>query len=246
MLPTLSLALAACLPLQDPGPEASPWSGAVDAGLTAVNGNNSSITGVLNGKLEYSGESYSWRIGAGYAGVRADDPSTGNDMTTTRLYFAEGGHQRYLDEEQNLYVYGKGGMRRDVPNGLQLRQDAGLGGGYTFRWAEDSSSLSLEAGPSWLRENNVGAFSAIAATGRAAAGLDSALSDSLKLLGSAEYFQSFDEGEDRSFTGEIGLRWNVEGNWFIQGTVALAWDNTPGPGLSRSDVRYTAGAGTTF
>ena len=149
-------------------------------------------------------------------------------------------------EEENLYAYGKGGIRRDVPNGLQIREDAGVGAGYTFYWDEKNSQVSIEGGPHWLHENNVGVATSNAAAARVAGNLESALTDNLTLIGWTEFLQSLDDSDDQVWTGQLSLRWSLDESWFIQGTAAVAWDGTPGPGLSSTDTRYTLGIGSTF
>ncbi|HEX9795036.1 MAG TPA: DUF481 domain-containing protein [Planctomycetota bacterium] len=247
MIAILPAALLAVLaPMQDPVQD-GPWSGTADAGLSLLSGNNKSITGNFDATAKYSDIAYRWIFEGNYAGVRQTNQTTGDATSTARLYRVAGEHHRFLDDTENLYLYGKASGRSDVPNGLDLREDAGVGLGHTWHWNEDSTEFSLEGGPSVLKENNVGLPSGDAAVnGRAGARLDSDLHDDWKLLGRAEFFQSFDIGDDRSATGEIGLRWSMNSTWHLGATVGVAWDNTPAPGFESTAYRYVLSVGTSF
>lgn len=254
MLASLLLTLACAAPAlpQDPAepsksPSKSPWSGGASAGLIYVTGNNPSTLSSADVSAKYEQTGYRWIFTGKYAAIRQEDRVTSDPTTTSRLYQGAVEHHRFLDAEDNLYLYGKGSARRDVPNGLQVREDAGVGVGYTWRWNDGKSDFSAEGGPSALKENNVAVPSGdMALNGRAALRYDSALSDSTKLLSKAEYFQSFDVSEDRSATADAKLRWNLEGSWYLEGGVAMAWDNTPAPGFRNTDVIYSIQVGTTF
>ncbi len=222
------------------------WSGAANAGVTWITGNSEAVTSTVDVTTKYENGGYRWIFEGNYSGVRNTDQTTGDASTSSRLYRLAAEHHRFLDSEENLYMYGKGSARSDKPIGLDIREDAGVGLGYTWRWDEDKSQVSVEGGPSYLIENNVGALKQDFLAARAGARLDSQLAEDWKLLGRAEYFNSLDNTEDRSFTGELSLRWNFEESWFAQATAANAWDNTPGPGLKKTDWRFVVSIGTTF
>jgi len=254
MLAALPLALFACLPFQDAPPAAGQnpapkeekhWSGSVDAGATILSGNNNSITSTLNAQTKYEKGKDRVILDVHYTGVRQDD-ATGNSTTSSRLYQADGSYNRFLDEENNLYLYINGSGRRDVPNGLQIREVAGGGGGYTFRWNEDKTQASVEGGPSYVKENNVGVPFANYASGRAAARIDVKLLENVSVLANGEFLQSLETGQDRSATGQVAVRWNFGEHWFVQGTLGVAWDNTPATGFQKTDYRYVFSVGTSF
>lgn len=231
------------LPAQDPA--ADPWSGSLGAALTWLTGNSESVTGTLDFAAKYDVKNYFCTVNANYAGVRQGD-ATGDSDTTTRLYTAGASHNRYLNEARSFYGYVNGNWRKDEPHGLQVRETAGLGVGYSWKWDTDKSSFNLEAGPSYVIENLTGLPSDSFASGRVAEALDWAIAEDWKLVSRGEFLQSFDDTDDRSATGDLGLRWNFEGTWFAQATVAVAWDNTPAPGFEDTDWRYTLGVGTSF
>lgn len=238
--PLLPPAISAAVPDPD-----DPWAGKFDASSTTLGGNSESATATVGFEAKYEPNGFRWIFAGGYAGIRQTDATTGSTSTQSRLYHGSVEHHRFFDEEADAYVYGKGAGRSDVPNGLEIRTDIGGGLGYTFRLGEEAT-LSFEGGAAWLREDNVGAEPGAAASGRAALRLDLPINEDLSMTSRGEFFSSFEDIADRSFTGEIGLRWMLNSTWFVQATASLAWDNTPGPGLGQSDTRYVIGIGTTF
>jgi len=243
------LLLLAAPGLQDPAAEKappSPCSGAADAGLTLITGNNESTNSAVNATVKYQGTTYRWIFEGNYSGTRQQNQLTGNSFSTSRLYRLAGAYHRFLDDEEKLYLYGKGQGRSDAPNGLDIREDLGVGVGYSWYWNERNSEVSFEGGPSYVKENNVGALVDDYLSGRAEARLDWEFARSIRLLGRSEYIQSFDNTDDRSATGELSLRWSFESSWYLQATLGVAWDNTAAPGFQSTDYRYVLAVGTSF
>lgn len=226
------------------------WKGKADFGYTMISGNNESTTAAFNAELRYEAEWYKMLYYAKYAGVRQTDRGTGDANTTSRLYTAGGQYDRFLDDEKNLYAYGNGNYRKNVPNGLDLRWTVGVGAGYTWYLTEDKETLfALEAGPSFIHEENVGVADEVdALSGRAAARYENPIFDDLQLVGTAEYLQSFDESEDRSFLGELAVDWepSEQSNWYVRASAAVAWDNTPAAGFETTDRIYVVSVGYSF
>jgi putative salt-induced outer membrane protein YdiY len=233
--------------LQEPAAETK-WKGKADFGLTYLSGNNESTTAAFSAELAYNEDVYQWLFTANYAGVRTTDPVTNDASTTSRLYATGGQYNRFMDEEKNLYFYGKAAARKDIPVGLELRWDAGIGGGYTWYFADDKKTLfSLEGGPSFLHEENVGAAEKVdAAAARAAARYEQPLWEEWLLNASGEVFVSLDDTEDRTFVGELNLNWNMSQDWYLSAKAAVAWDNTPAPGFESTDRRFVLAVGHTF
>lgn len=222
------------------------WNGSIDIGLTSLSGNNESATGTARAEARLEQDGYRWLLGAQYSGVRQTDLSSGIANTTSRLYTAFVEHHRTFDESDDFYAYGKGSGRSDRPNGLQGRTDGGIGIGYTVHFFDDNATLSLEAGPSMVWENNVGIVPTSTWTSRFAVNLDSKLNTDIRLTTKAEYFRSVESAENASAIGEIGLRWTLKNTWFLQLSSSFAWDSTPAPGFENSDYRQSLTIGITF
>jgi len=230
---------------QEPEAETK-WTGSADFGYTFVSGNNESTTAALNLAAQYDAEWYQWLLNANYAGVRTDS-GTGA-ATTSRLYRAGAQYNRFLDEEKNLYAYGNANVRKDVPVGLDLRWTVGAGAGYTWYFSDDNSTLfSLEAGPAFVHEENVGSSDDVdALSGRAAARYENPLWTEWLLTANGEFLQSFDETEDQSFTGEIAMKWDFRADWFFKASAAVSWDNTPATGFESTDRIFVLSVGHSF
>lgn len=231
-------------PVQDDEPK---WTGKADLGYTFLSGNNDSTTAAFNAEAHYDADMYKWLFTVNYAGVRQTD-ATGDANTTSRLYAGAGQYNRYYDNEKNLYAYGNANIRKDVPVGLDLRWTIGVGGGYTWYLNEEKDTLvSLEAGPTFVHEENVGATEDVdALSGRVAAHYENPLWTEWLLTANGEFLQSFDETDDQIFVGDLNLNWNFRADWYFAATAAVAWDGTPAPGFESTDRRFVLSIGHTF
>ena len=237
MLPLLLLGL-----LQDSIPPSQPeWEGTAEFGLTALSGNHDNFNSSLKAEAKTADTESPWILGFEYAGVRESQAS----QTDKRLYLGALEHHRYLDREGKLFFYGKGSGRRDVPNGLELRADLGIGMGFLLG-EEDGTHFRLEFGPSILREDNVGVDGLNLFSARAAASFTTPLLEDWSLRGKNEYFRSTEESADQAFTSDLDLRWQLQTDWFMDMGWSLAWDGSPGPGFGRTDTRLVLTLGTSF
>lgn len=234
------------LPTQDS--EVRAWKGKADLGYTFLSGNNESTTAAFNAELRRDTETNQWLFTANYAGVRQTDSVTGDAQTTSRLYALAGQYNHFLDDEKNLYTYGNANIRKDVPVGLDLRWTIGAGAGYTWYLNEEKDTLfSLEGGPTFIHEENVGAADEVdAAAGRVAGRYENPLWAEWLLTATGEFLQSFDETDDQSFVGELNLDWNFREDWYFKATAAVAWDGTPAPDFESTDRRIVLSIGHSF
>jgi putative salt-induced outer membrane protein YdiY len=232
-------------PIQDQEPA---WHLKADLGYTFLSGNSESTTAAFNGELRFDAELYSWLFTANYAGVRTTDRTSGDAQTSSRLYSTAGQYNRFMDEEKNLYAYGNANVRKDVPVGLDLRWTLGAGAGYTWYLNTEKDTLfSLEGGPAYLHEENVGSPDDVdALAGRVAARYENPLWTDWLLTATGEFLQSFDESDDQTFVGEMNLRWKFRANWYFKATTAVAWDGSPAPGFDSTDRRFVLSVGHSF
>jgi putative salt-induced outer membrane protein YdiY len=232
-------------PLQDQEPA---WHGKADLGYTFLSGNSESTTAALNAELRYDADMYSWLFNAHYAGVRTTDRTTGDAQSKSRLYSAAGQYNHFMDEDKNLYAYGNANVRKDVPVGLDLRWTIGAGAGYTWYLNTEKDTLfSLEGGPAYFHEENVGSTDDVdALAGRVAARYENPLWTEWLLTATGEFLQSFDESADKTFVGEMNLSWNFRADWYFKATTAVAWDNTPAAGFESTDRRIVLSVGHSF
>jgi hypothetical protein len=219
------------------------WKGTADAGATIVSGNNESTTSSASVVVEGTWGAWAAGANAGYTGVRSTDPATGDARTTARIITLGANGKRFLDDTNNLYVYVKGGDRRDEPSGLVERLDVGGGAGYKFDLYE-SAFLGVEAGASFVSEELVG-VATTEDTGalRLAYNLEAPLIEDLVAFGNGEYLNG---GDVESLTTLTGLRWKFNEDWHAMASIQVNYDGSPAPGFEDTDQIFVLGIGLTF
>ncbi len=219
------------------------WSGNVDGGLTMVSGNSESTTGSVNAKASRTWGAWAAGVYAGYTGVRSTNAVTGDATTTSRIITAGADGRRYLDANNNLYVFVKAGDRRDEPSGLVERMDLGGGVGYKFDLYENAF-LGLEGGVSWVTEELVGVTDdESTAAARVSYLLEAPLVENLNAFGNGEYLNG---GDVESFTSLTGLRWNFRPKWSLMASIQFNYDGSPAPGFEDTDTIFVLGIGLEF
>ncbi|MCX8229301.1 MAG: DUF481 domain-containing protein [Planctomycetota bacterium] len=248
-LPLLLLAFwAPQAPPPSPAPvqtEEPTWTGKADFGMSLLTGNNPTSKVDFQGKAQWERENRRW-IGTGNYHASRQGTLLGESETSSRLMHLGVEHHRFLDADGDWYAYGKSSSRRDVPNGLELRADIGLGMGWEHRWNQDQTILTLEAGPSLLREDNVGSSKTDTLSGRSALTFKLPIAEKWTLETKAEYFFATGNTDANSLTSSVDMDWNFSEDWFLSFGNALAWDGTPAPGFQETDLRWTVNIGTTF
>ncbi len=231
---------AAVPAVQEP---AENWKGSADAGATIVSGDNESTTSSASVAVEGTWGAWAAGANAGYTGVRTTDPATGDATTTARIITLGANGKRFLDDTNNLYLYVKGGDRRDEPNGLVERFDVGGGVGYKFDLYA-SAFLGLEAGASWVSEELVG-VAATEETGalRLAYNLEAPLVENLSAFGNGEYLNG---GDVEALTTLTGIRWKFNEDWHAMASIQVNYDGSPAPGFEDTDQIFILGIGLTF
>jgi len=218
------------------------WAGAADAGLTMIGGNNESAKGSANLTLGWEGALDGIALGAHYSGDRSTDKATGTKTTNSRLYQYDGAYNRFFSEAKEWYAYGNADVRQDSPNGLQSRNGLGVGVGRRFHMFE-TTEVNLEGGASYVTENKVGTLSDTSGVGRIAYDFTSPLSESMEFTGAGVYLNG---GDIETYIQDLGLKWNLNGSWYLQLSVNVAYDANPTAGFGSTDRRYNLVIGTTF
>ena len=214
------------------------WTGTVNGGLTMVSGNNESVTGNLSATLARTWGAWAADAYAGYTGVRTTDQATGDASTTARILTFGAGGKRFLDDTNNLYVYVKGGDRRDEPNGLIERVDLGGGGGYKFDLYENAW-INLEAGAAWVSEELVGvADKEDTGAVRAAYNFEAPFLKNAKAYGKGEYLNG---GDVEAFVSTTGVSVAMSDKWSMFSELTLLYDGSPSPGFEDTDTIFTVG-----
>lgn len=223
-------------------PETSPWSGSADAGMTLISGNNESSNSTANFKAAWAEGLDAFDFGATYAGTRTTDKATNDASTTSRLYLYKAGYDRYFTEAKNFYGYAKASSREDIPNGLQSRNDIGVGVGYSFHVYENAI-VNVEGGSSYVAENKVGTVADSSAVGRAYYDFATPIMETIDFDGAGEYLKG---GDIENYTQDFGVSWNFQEAWYLRASYNIAWDGNPSAGFSSTDRRFNLVVGTSF
>lgn len=222
--------------------EKGPWSGSADAGMTLISGNNESSNGSANFEMKWAEGLDAFDFGAHYAGTRTTNKATNDASTTSRLYLYEAGYDRFFTEAKDFYGYAKASSREDIPNGLQSRNDIGVGVGYSF-FLYENASVSVEGGSSYVAENKVGTLADSSAVARAAYKFATPIMETIDFDGAGEYLN----GDDiETYTQDFGVSWSFEEAWYLRASYNIAWDGNPSAGFSSTDRRFNLVVGTSF
>jgi putative salt-induced outer membrane protein YdiY len=223
-------------------PETSAWSGTADAGMTLISGNNESSNGSANFTAAWAEGLDAFDFGAHYAGTRTTNKVTNDASTTSRLYLYEAGYDRFFTEAKDFYGYAKASSREDIPNGLQSRNDIGVGVGYNF-FLYENAAVKVEGGSSYVAENKVGTAADSSAVGRAAYTFETPIMETINFDGAGEYLKG---GDIETYTQDFGVNWNFEESWYLRASYNIAWDGNPSAGFSSTDRRFNLVVGTSF
>jgi putative salt-induced outer membrane protein YdiY len=210
------------------------WDKTVTAGFNYTEG-NSNTTGLnLNGKVlrDYEGES--WRFEADYNyGNAAADGETKRELNKHN-FRALGDYKHVLDSV--LFAGANSSFAWDEIANLDHRVILGPNlGAYVVK--NDATTLSLEAGPSYVWEELGGEKDDYAAA-RIADRFVWNISESALLYQSAEYLVSFEDAADYLVNAELGIEAPLSSSVNLVFAVRDYYINQPADGRQRNDV-YT-------
>lgn len=129
-----------------PPPPAVKWSGEGEAGAFANTGNAPGIGFVGGLKLLAEGEN--WRIGSV---ARADYQETSNVVTREQYRLSMEPNYQFGPK---AYLYGLGQYERDRFQGFDARYSVSGGLGYRL-FNDDSTKISVKAGPAWRKTDAI-------------------------------------------------------------------------------------------
>ena len=210
------------------------WDKSITAGYNYTDGNSKTASLNVNGKLmrDYEGEAWRFEADYNYGNAAADVDSTrevtkqnaralGDYKHTLDTVFFAGSNVSYAwDEIADL------GYRVILSPNM---------GAYLFK--DDVTTLSLEAGPSYVWEQLGGEDDDFAAA-RIADRFVWNITESALFYQSAEYLVAFDDSEDYIVNAEIGIEAPLSSMVNLVLSVRDYYINQPAAGRERNDV-YT-------
>lgn len=217
-----------------PPKDPSLWDKSITAGYNYTDGNSKTASLNLNGKLlrDYEGEAWRFEADYNYGNAAADVNSTRE--VTKQNARALGDYKHTLDSV--FFAGANSSFAWDEIANLDYRVIVSPNlGAYLMK--NDVTTLSLEAGPSYVWEQLGGEDENFAA-GRVANRFVWNFSESALLYQSAEYLVSVDDSSDYIVNAELGIEAPLSAMVNLVFSVRDYYINQPAEGRERNDV-YT-------
>jgi len=228
--PKKAAPVACDAPPKDP----SLWDKSITAGYNYTDGNSKTASLNLNGKLlrDYEGEAWRFEADYNYGNAAADVNSTRE--VTKQNARALGDYKHALDSV--FFAGANSSFAWDEIANLDYRVIVSPNlGAYLTK--NDVTTLSLEAGPSYVWEQLGGEDDSFAA-GRVANRFVWNFSESALLYQAAEYLVSVDDSGDYIVNAELGIEAPLSAMVNLVFSVRDYYINQPAEGRERNDV-YT-------
>jgi len=210
----------------------------LSAGATMTDGN--SDTKQANASLVTEGEKEG--LGSVRAGIEANyGQNTVSNQDNTTVNNARFFANVKKTITPKTFGYLDGSVLHDEIADIDYRATLGPGLGV-YLVKNDRTSLSVEAGPSYVWEKVEGVSDDYLAL-RFAERLDQALGASAKLWQSAEYLPKADDFGDYLLNTELGVQAAMTTRVSLRVVLQDKYDSTPGTGLEKSDLTLIAGIG---
>ena len=182
-------------------------------------------------------------VGGGYVFGRQRDQDSGENVTTTDNWFAQGKYDYFWT--QKYYTYALMKIEHDRIANLDYRLSPGVGMGYEWseRW---NLHFTTELGATDVYESysNDGHQQHVAL--RAAYHVDKKFNDAVTLFHDLEYLPAFEDPGDYNLNIDGGFRTQLTKQLFAEFRIEWKRDSTPAPEALKNDLRYTLGIGWNF
>ena len=231
--------------INPPEKEAVSYSGNVNFGASAINGNTDVNSATLLGEFTARAEKLRLSLRGRY--IYADDDgdvNTRNALASVKLDF-------FLTDRFYLFTSAFG--EQDTFQDLNLRTALSAGQGYQFIEKKDFSralfsdmELYGEAGLAFINENFNNAAEANTLGARWSIKWDWQLFPSLAFFHFHEAFPGFERARDLYLTTEQGLRLTLFKNLIATTQVNWRVDHSPAPGFEKTDTLYLLTLGYEF
>ena len=220
------------------------WTGTVTANATITRGNSNTDNVGISINAERRAEKDRITLNAGYLYGRQEDPTTGDESTTTDNWFLFGKYDYFFSPK--FYGFGSSRVERDRIALLDLRFTPA--GGVGYQWVErEDFRFSTEAGLAWVYEdfaNTDDGNDYFAA--RLAYRLDKRLNEKVTAFHNLEYIPSIEDLDVFNVNADAGVRASLTARMFAEIKLEWRYDSEPAPGAGKNDLRYLVGVGWTF
>ena len=223
------------------------FKGFLAAGGSVNDGNTNSRSAAVSGEFEARSDRQRFNIRGSYS--YADD----NDHVITSRN-ARGNIKYDFFLSKRLYLFAAAFFENDKFQDLKLRTALSAGPGYQIidkgDFTEDWLKLlevSGEVGVGYFNEDFYQADDSSYMTARwAFRVLWPIIPDKIILFHNDEGYPSLQDPNDIYIATEQGIRFNIVKGFFAALQLNWRWDNTPAPGLSRTDTTFLFSVGYNF
>ena len=219
------------------------WTGTVTANATITRGNSNTDNVGVSINAERRAEKDRITLNAGYLYGRQEDPTSGDENTTTDNWFLFGKYDYFFSPK--LYAFGSSRVERDRIALLDLRFTPA--GGVGYQWVErEDFRFNTEAGLAWVYEDYENAGSNDYFAARFAYHLDKRVNEKVTAFHNLEYVPSIEDLDEFNVSADVGLRALLTTRMFTELKLEWRYDAEPAPGAHKNDLRYLLGVGWTF
>ncbi len=210
------------------------WDKSITAGFNYTQGNSNTSSLNLNGKVLRDYQDEAWRFETDYNYGNASDTPDGKREVTKNMARANADYKHTLDTV--WFAGGNTAFAYDEIADLNYRVILSPAlGAYLVK--DDVTTISLEAGPSYVWENLGGEEQDFAAA-RIADRWTWKISETALIYQSAEYLVSFEDASQYLFNGEVGIEAALTSMVNLVLSVRDYYINQPAEGRRPNDV-YT-------
>ena len=233
-LPSLSLVSM----INPPEVKAVTYTGDLQAGVSLTDGNSETVNANLSGKFEARSKRQRLTLRGLY--------HYGEDQDQLSAQEASGSVKYDFFVTEKLYTYVNSLLEYNKFQDLNLR--ATMGGGLGYQFFEDvRKKLGFELGVSYFSEDFRTAEDNSFASGRWSVNADYKLiPDKISLFHFHEGYFGFEDLEDIYIKSEQGVRFTLIKDFYTTFQVNVNYDNTPAPGLEKTDTTLLFGLGYAF
>ncbi len=229
-----------------PKPEPK-WTGSITGSVTSTHGNTKTESVAASLSLLRRSEQDRITVGADYGKSKQTDRDTKIETTTEDWWRARAQYDYFFTKQFFGFVNGR--YEKDAVAALDRRVVVGGGAGY--QWIEtERTTFSTNLGLASLYEkydvDPPADDSNSQLSLQAGYNVDHKITDTLRFVHELTYYPSLEQFSDYYLTTTAELRANLTATMFANGKVIFNYDESPAPGLGKTDVKYLLGVGINF
>lgn len=213
-------------------PEESKWSGRVNFGASLQTGNTEKNAVLADAELKSQiDDEHRVSIKAEYNREKDEGTLTENNRSADIAY-------DYFFEPE-WFVNSTAGFEQDDIQQLDLRTTLGVGLGYQ-PYKGDDLNLQMILGPSHLREDFENGDTENSIAARWSLDYDQkVMEDQFQLFHNHEILIPADKTDSYLFESKSGIRIPIKNGIVGTGEIDFDWDNSPEPGVTEDDTKYS-------